>query len=100
MNYTTSTFSQRNNAMTKDALMKVLDRTRKVLESIDQLDMWAMYADQITTTVEANNLDVDRLLSFDDFNFSHDIYGILRHSTLEGELLDCFWPRCGAVKSA
>lgn len=39
-------------------------------------------------------LDLDRLLKADDFNFSHDVFGIAKHlnrTTLKIE--DCFVPR-------
>lgn len=41
------------------------------------------------------NMDFERLLSFDDFNFSHDISGVNRcldHDT--GKLMHNFLPRC------
>lgn len=39
-------------------------------------------------------LDLFRLLSTDDENFSHDVFGIRRHINREtGELGDCFLPR-------
>lgn len=39
-------------------------------------------------------LDFDRLLSADDFNFTHDIAGIARHMDREtGKLTGCFLPR-------
>lgn len=40
-------------------------------------------------------LDLDRLLSFDDGNFGHDVFGIMRHLNRNtGALMDCFLPRC------
>lgn len=42
-----------------------------------------------------NELDLEKLLSADDFNFNHDIFGISRHiSRTTGKLLYCFVPRC------
>lgn len=49
------------------------------------------------TACHANGckLDLNKLLSFQEFDFSHDIFGIRRHLNREtGELEDCFWPRC------
>lgn len=48
------------------------------------------------TACHANGcrLDLDRLISADDFNFSHDIAGIGRHLNREtGQLEDHFLPR-------
>ena len=43
-------------------------------------------------------LDLDKLLSFDDFNFAHDIVGICnsinRVMGVWGDLRNCFLPRC------
>lgn len=40
-------------------------------------------------------LDFDRLLTFDDGNFLHDMSGIYRHFDRQTkQLTDCFSPRC------
>lgn len=40
-------------------------------------------------------LDLKRLLKADDFNFAHDVWGIMRHIDRKtGKLLNCFDPRC------
>jgi hypothetical protein len=42
------------------------------------------------------NLDLERLLAFPDFDFAHDVCGIMRHmdrSRWPGKLTDCFVPR-------
>jgi hypothetical protein len=40
-------------------------------------------------------LDLDKLLAFPDFDFSHDVFGIQRHIDRKtGTLGDCFLPRC------
>jgi len=45
------------------------------------------------------NLDFDRLMSFSDQDFIHDMIGIARHVCRDtGQLLDGFVPRCGEVK--
>jgi len=42
-------------------------------------------------------LDLDKLLSADDFNFTHDVVGMYRHVSREtGELENHFRPRCAA----
>lgn len=41
-----------------------------------------------------NRLDLQRLLAADEFNFSHDVFGIRRHINRQtGQLKDCFVPR-------
>lgn len=40
-------------------------------------------------------LDLVKLASFDDFNFSHDVFGIRRYlDRSTGKLTSCFVPRC------
>lgn len=40
------------------------------------------------------NIDFQKLLGFDSFNFSHDISGIRRHMNRRtGKLMNCFLPR-------
>lgn len=42
-------------------------------------------------------LALQELLEADDFNFNHDVFGILRHiDGHSGELRDCFVPRFSA----
>jgi hypothetical protein len=39
-------------------------------------------------------LDLERLLAADEFNFSHDVFGIARHINRDtGQLENCFVPR-------
>lgn len=48
-----------------------------------------------------NPLDLSALLTADDFNFAHDVFGIRRHLDREtGKLMDCFSPRYSARLSA
>ncbi len=49
------------------------------------------------TACHANGcpLDLQKLLAADDFNFTHDVFGISRHLNRKtGQLEDCFVPRC------
>jgi len=44
--------------------------------------------------VNGNPLKLDELLAADEFNFSHDVFGIRRHiDRRTGKLGDCFSPR-------
>ena len=48
------------------------------------------------TACHANGcpLDLARLLAAEDFNFAHDVYGIMAHiDRSTGKLRDCFLPR-------
>lgn len=68
----------------------ILDRALKMIKA----DRLALAMD-----IEAANatcpLDPDRLLSFPDFDFFHDIFGIQSNIDREtGELQHCFLPRC------
>jgi len=50
--------------------------------------------DLTATHANGNPLDLERLLTVDDFNFYHDIYGIIRHLDREtGKLTGHFSPR-------
>ena len=39
-------------------------------------------------------LDFNKLLAFPDFDFAHDMRGMINHADGEGVLRDCFLPRC------
>jgi len=42
-------------------------------------------------------LDLVKFLGFDEFNFAHDVVGILNHiDRTTGKLTQCFLPRCSA----
>jgi len=61
-----------------------------------------MEAEMDVTAAHANGcpLDLERLLAFDDENFSHDVFGIRRHIDRNtGALRDCFLPRCARPES-
>lgn len=45
-------------------------------------------------------LKLDELLAFPDFDFVHDVWGIMRHLDREtGQLTNCFLPRCSAPEA-
>lgn len=61
-----------------------------------------LWLDMDLTAVHANGcrLNLQALLVADDFNFAHDIYGILRHlDRTTGQLMDCFVPRFAVRES-
>lgn len=60
-----------------------------------------MEANMDITACHANGcpLRLSELLTADEFNFSHDIFGIRRHiNRTTGQLEDCFLPRFAARK--
>jgi hypothetical protein len=60
-----------------------------------KVDYTTMEMDIIACHVNGCPLDLEKLLGADDFNFSHDVFGIRRHIDREtGELGNCFLPRC------
>ena len=43
----------------------------------------------------SSGLDLSKFLSFDNFNFCHDVFGIIENMNKEtGKLENCFLPRC------
>ena len=77
----------------------------KLKQALDRLeDLEAKYdlrhTDRMTMSLQlvqvANQLDIDRLLEFDDSNFIHDMSGINAHVIPDSnEFQSCFYPRCG-----
>lgn len=53
---------------------------------------WVM--DLEATHCNGNELNLERLLKADDFNFAHDVFGIANHLNRQtGQLENCFVPR-------
>lgn len=74
-------------------IARITKRARNTLSIVDpmSLDM------DISAAHIADPLDLDKLESFDDRNFAHDIYGIMRHIDRNtGKMNRCFLPRCSA----
>ena len=79
-----------------DVVSDILDRASKKVHAFDRI---SLEMDIMAANGENENapLDLEKLLSFDDFNFFHDIYGIQRHMNRKNGLLEnCFLPRCSA----
>lgn len=82
-----------------DTVTKIVTRIRKIEREIPMKPRstmdWRM--DVIATHANGNPLDLAKLLSADDFNFEHDMFGICRHlDRSTGKLLNHFSPRCSA----
>jgi len=62
-------------------------------------DGLSLHMDLSACIANGTPLRLDELLAADDFNFSHDVFGIRRHidrddnSPTAGKLLNCFHPR-------
>lgn len=74
---------------------------RKIIKSSQKLD----YAMSLMACIaQGCKLNLAKLASFDDFSLAHDLHGIHRHldkddgSPTEGQLRNCFLPRCGVIK--
>ncbi len=80
--------------ITKENLQKIgkiCDRDRAKIER-PRMDL---IMDLSATHSNGCPLDFDKLLGFDDFDFYHDIYGIVKHlDRTTGKLQNCFLPRC------
>ncbi len=75
-----------------EAITRIVDRALKMRPDLDRLTL-----DMDLTACHANGCPMDwaKLESADAFNFSHDVFGIMRHIDRDtGELTDFFLPRC------
>ena len=72
---------------------EVVNRAMKLYQGIT--DEMGLNMDIIAAHLNGTPLDFNKLLSFDDFNFGHDIIGIMNNINRNtGELDNCFLPRC------
>ncbi len=81
-------------------LSQILDRAEKKAAEMGQTILRMTLNMDISAACADVQLDLDRLLAFDDENFIHDIWGIMRHMNREtGKLGGCFLPRCAKPAS-
>ena len=67
---------------------------REAARSPVQFDRMSMEMDITACHANGCPLKLVELLTADEFNFTHDVYGIHRHlDRTTGKLLDCFLPR-------
>lgn len=68
---------------------------RDVKRRHDDGDLWRDFCmDLAATHANGMPLDLEKLLAFPDFDFSHDVFGIREHlDRSTGQLLHCFVPR-------
>lgn len=80
----------RNPTNPHNTLVKILDRAEKLGIKFKRTSL-------IMDLDSLRELDLPRLEQFPDFDFAHDICGIMRHmdrSSWPGKLTGCFSPRC------
>jgi hypothetical protein len=75
-------------------IIQIVKRAKSQLK-LDNSDLRNIEMDISATHCNGTPLDLEKLLSFDEFNFAHDIYGIMDNiDRSTGELRNCFLPRC------
>lgn len=82
-----------NSTKEEDVIISnIVSRFLKENQDHERLDVMM----SITAThLNGNPLDLEKLLSFDDFNFYHDIIGIINNINKNtGKLQNCFLPKC------
>lgn len=77
------------------AVERIVERAGAMEEKYGhQLDRLSLEMDLEATHAKCP-LELKRLAEFPDFDFAHDVYGIMRHlNRRTGELEDFFVPRC------
>lgn len=86
--------------VTKAESEKIRIVVDRALRKNKELDRLSLEMDITATHANGCRLDFDKLLSFDDFNFVHDVYGIIRHiDRSTGEMTMCFMPRSAENKA-
>ena len=77
-----------------ELVSKIVDRAVGRWTNIDRM---SLMMDLEATHSNGCELEFRLMLKADDYNLSHDIFGIMKHIDREtGELTDCFIPRFSA----
>ncbi len=80
---------------TKKDYLLISKIVKRGIELAKKYDAMTMNMDVTAVHANGTELDLDKFLKFDDFNFSHDLFGIRDHINREtGKLENCFSPRC------
>lgn len=75
-------------------IRKIVDRANRMKLIPRGFGKLGLDMDLCATIAQGNPLRLDELLAADNFNFAHDVCGIMRHMNREtGELTNCFEPR-------
>lgn len=80
----------------EDLITLIADRAKNgVFQGHTTQDHLSITMDLSATIAQGCDIDLEKLLAFDDFNFNHDVGGIYLHINLTTGLLEnCFLPRC------
>ena len=83
-----------NTTKEEDRLIGLI--VKRAISSFDDIsDSVSLKMDLAATHCNGTPLDFERLLAFDNFNFAHDIYGILNNlNRNDGKIKNYFLPRC------
>jgi len=81
----------------RELMERVCDRAEGILAKIPNsapVKRRDMMMDLTAVHANGNPLDFQRMLDADDFNLSHDVFGIMRHiDRTTGKLMNFFSPR-------
>ena len=81
--------------ITKEDIKLITHIQKRAYSIWPDINVMTLNMDLTACQVGDTPLDLEKLLAFDDFNFSHDIGGITQHIDREtGKLMDRFSPRC------
>lgn len=78
-----------------ETISKITDRAMVLAEKHGiEYERQCCMMDLSACSANGNPMDFDRLLTADEFDFAHDVFGIRRHIDREtGKLTGCFSPR-------
>lgn len=77
-----------------ETIARIVDRALMVRRDMDRL---SLNMDLTACHANGHPLNLEKLLKAPDFDFAHDVFGIVRHIDRDtGKLTRCFSPRCTA----
>ena len=75
----------------------ILNIAKRAKSQDKKVDLISLAMDLTATHLNGNPLKLKELFEADDFNFNHDIYGIMNNLCRDsGKLRNCFLPRFSA----
>lgn len=83
-----------NVEVSKEDLQIIMQIVKRARENGYEIDPISLSIDLEVTHANNTPLKLEELLAAPDYDFFHDIYGIMRHmNRTTGKLEDCFLPR-------
>jgi len=80
---------------TKEETTLIIAIAKRAVQKVEGYSLMDCEMDLTATHLNGCPLDLEKLKNFDDFNFSHDIFGIRANiNRNNGKLENCFLPRC------